>query len=855
MKSTLLVLSLGVAAMAPAQTIPHEFEADRKPTLVTDGTLLIRNGRVLTVTKGFLDGYDILIRNGKIDRIGKDLKVSGDVKVYDASGKFVTPGLVDAHSHRGADDINEGASISAEVRMTDMLNFDQPGIYDALASGITTGLLLHGSANPIGGQSVVVKHKYHGLPSEVIFSRAPQMIKFALGENVKQSGGQDQNPRFPATRQGVEAVFRRAFNDAKDYIREWDKYRKAPSDAKVAPPRRDLRLEALAGILQGRIRVQCHSYRQDEILMMAKLSKEFGFNLTFQHALEAYKVAPELASMGIPVSIFADGFAYKLEVIDSMPMSASILDRAGVLTSINTDTESGTVPLTQDAAKTLRYGTSPDRALRMITINAAIELGVDSQVGSIEVGKDGDLAVWSGYPLSSYTKCDLTVIEGKPYFQRRDAFKVNAKSMAADLPSLRPYDVDLATLKAAKSYLITGATVHPISGPEIPNGSVLIINGKIEAVGRKVVAPKDAVKVDGNGLHVWPGLIDAASQLGMAEIGQVPSATDERENGDFQPDLQVTSAVNPESIHFPKVRYNGVTTAMVLSGGAAVRGQSGIIETLGSTVTGMQINPAFGLTLNIPESLPERFRAFMSPEDFEKRNAGVAKDRKRLEEYFAQAERYCAVPASELAQRDIKLEAFRPYLSGSRPVLFDCAGKDAIVWSLNFAAKHKLKPILVGAAEAWKVADKVKESGASIIATPPAGECPNTTNSEEFDPYDTPYAFPSLLKAAGIPFAFGSFSWEGAMNLPYRVGRTCAFGLSHEDAMRAVTLDAANILGIGDRYGSLDVGKVANVIITDGDPLELTSHLRYLFINGRPVPLESHYTELYRKYMGRVTEK
>ncbi|AIE84952.1 amidohydrolase family protein [Fimbriimonas ginsengisoli] len=853
-RTSLIAALASLATIGFAQTYPSEFEAQRKPTFTTGGNVLIRNGRVLTITRGFLDGADVLIQNGHIVAVGKNLSAPAGIKVVDATGKFVTPGLVDAHSHRGADDINESDSISAEVRMADVLNADQPSLYFALASGITTGMLLHGSANPIGGQSIVIKHKWRHPTADLPFPGAPRMIKFALGENVKESGGQDTDPRFPATRMGVEAVYRRAFADAKDYIARWDNYRQHRSDPRIAPPRRDLRLEALAEILQGKIRVQCHSYRQDEMLMMVRLSQEYHFNLTMQHALEGYKIAPELAAAHVPVSIFGDGFAYKLEVIDSAPVASTILDKAGVLVSINTDTEGGNVPLTQDAAKAIRYGTSPERALRMITINPAIQLGVDGKVGSIEVGKDGDMAIWDGHPMSNYTKCVMTFIEGEPYFERRDAFGVNHRSLSTQTLEFKPFSVDTPLPPAGKSYLISGATVHPISGPVQLNSTVLIENGKIAAVGAKVEVTAGTVRVDGRGLHVYPGMIDAGSQLGLIEIGQVPSATDERENGDYAPDLRGANAVNPESIHFPKVRYNGITSAVVYPSAGIVSGQSGLVSTLGTTVEGMRIEGSVGLDVNVPAGLPARFRSFFPPDEIEKRESGIKERRQQLKSYFEAAKRYDeAKSANEPIATDVKLEALRPFVQGKRPVMFHAGTEDTIRWAVATAKALKLKAVIVGGEEAWKLSKTLRDSDIPVIAVPPAGECPESDEpSNEFDPYDTPMAFASVLADTGVRFAFASQGWETAMNLPYRVGRMCAFGLSHDAAMRALTLDAAKILGVDDRYGSLQPGKVANVIVTDGDPLEVTTHLRYLFIDGKPVALESHYTDLYRKYMSRV---
>lgn len=845
----LFLALLGRTAKPP---IPRELDAQRVPTFTTGGNVLIRHGRVLTVTKGFLDGGDVLIQKGKIVAVGMNLTAPEGVKVIDATGKFVTPGIVDAHSHRAEDDTNEIDSISAEVSIADVLNPDLPGVYNELASGITTQLTLHGSANPIGGQSIVIKCKWRKPPEEVIFKGAPREIKFALGENPTGWGGQ----RYPASRMGVETVYRRAFADAKDYMKRWDDYRAHAGDPKIAPPRKDLRLEALAGILRGDIQVQCHSYRQDEILMMARLSQEYGFHLTLQHGLEAYKVAPELAAAHIPVSIFGDAFAYKLEVIDSIPMASTILDKAGVLVSVNTDTFGGPVPLTLDAAKAIRYGTSPDRALRMVTINPAMELGVGNRIGSIEVGKDGDVAIWDGYPLSVYTKCAMTFIEGEPYFERRDQFGVDKTSMRADLPTQKTYHPDLPTPPVAKSYLITGATVHPISSPVLKNASVLIVDGKIAGMGAKVNVPGGTVRIDGRGLDVWPGLIDAGAQLGLTEFGQVSQATDARENGPFNPDLKATTAINPDSFNFPKVRYNGITTARIYPSGGDVSGQSGVVRTLGLSPEQMRLTDSMGLDVNVPDGVSPGDRYRQSTDDFNNAQTRVREGRKALRERFEAAQRYVAAKdGGEGIPTDIKQEAMRPYLAGQKPVLFHANNESAIRWTLAFAKEMKLKAILVGAADAWRVTKEVKASGIPIIAIPPVAQCPSEDNGvDEYDPYDTPMAFGTLLQRAGIPFALASQDWETAMNLPLRAGRMCAFGLSHDAAMRALTLDSAKILGLDKELGSLEAGKTANVIVTEGDPLEATTNLRYLFMDGKPVPLVSRFTELYKRYMARVKQ-
>ena len=826
---------------------PYEYDAQRLPTFHTGGDVLIRNGRVLTVTQGFLDGADVLVLKGRIAGIGKNLTAPAGIKVVDATGRFVTPGLVDAHSHRGEDDTNEIDAISAEVRIRDVLNPDLPGVYNALTGGVTTALILHGSANPVGGQSLVAKYKWRHRPEEMLFPGAPQEIKFALGENPTNWNG----ARYPASRMGVETVYRRAFADAREYMKRWDAYAAAKGDPKVAPPRKDLRLEALADILRGRIQVQCHSYRQDEMLMMVRLSQEFGFHLVLQHALEAYKIAPELAAAKVGVSIFGDGFAYKLEVVDSMPMASTILDKAGVLVSINTDTSTGPAPLNLDAAKAIRYGTPPERALRMITINPAIELGVADRVGSIETGKDGDLAIWDGYPLSAYAKCAMTLIEGEPYFERRDAFKVDASSMKAGVPTAKVYTPTLPVPRLARGYLIVGATVHPISGPEQKDSTVLIQDGKIAAVGPAAKAGPDTVRIDGRGLQVWPGLIDAGSQLGLTEFGQVPQATDARENGAYNPDLKAVTAINPDSVHWAKVRYNGITTARVYPSGGDVAGQSGVVRTLGTGPESMRWSEAMGLDVNVPPGVTPTDRSRMSADALKTAQDRVRDARKALRERFEAARR--AVDAGDAS---VQTQAMRPYLEGKKPVLFHAFDVTAIRWALAFAKEKGLKAVLVDAPDAWRVAAEIKAADVPVVVAPPVGQCPSEDGSvNEFDPYDTPFASGSVLVRAGVRLAFESQDFETAMNLPLRVGRMCAFGLSHDAAMRALTLDAARILGLDDRLGSLEKGKVANVIVTDGDPLEVTTSLRYLFMDGKPVALESHYTDLFRRYGGAVFQE
>src|SRR3989475_8370240 len=396
---------------------------------------LIRNATLLTITHGALQNTDVLIRHGKIAAIGKNLKASADAKVIAASGKYLMPGIIDCHSHSMLDAINEGTlSVSSMARTRDVLNPTDVDLFRELAGGLTTLNLLHGSANSIGGQTTTVKIKFGRPIEEFIFPGAPSGIKFALGENPKRSSftpQPGQQRRYPATRMGVEETIRDAFVRARDYKKSWDEYNAAikRGEKNLVPPRRDLQLEPLVEVLEGKRFVHSHCYRADEILMLINIADEFGFKVrTFQHVLEGYKVAKEIARHGAGASIFADNWAYKIEAYDAIPYNAAILTRAGVVVSMNSDSDERARRLNVEAAKAMRYGDlSEAEALKLITINPAIQLGIQDRVGSLEVGKDADLAIWNGHPLSVYSRVDTTFIDGDIFFDRERDLAMRAE--------------------------------------------------------------------------------------------------------------------------------------------------------------------------------------------------------------------------------------------------------------------------------------------------------------------------------------------------------------------------------------------------------------------------------------------
>jgi imidazolonepropionase-like amidohydrolase len=400
-------------------------QAQSRSSAANSGETLIKNATIMTASRGTIEGGSVLIRDGKIAAVGKNVKASANAKVIDATGMFVTPGFVDSHSHTALDSVNEGSlSVTAMVRMRDVIDETSVNIYRQLAGGTTTIHQLHGSANAIGGQNSIIKLKWGRPVEELIVEGAPQTIKFALGENPKRSNfrlpGAPQ--RFPATRMGVEETIRDAFTQGREYIRKWEEYEAAKKRGEDAlAPKRDLKLEAIAGILQGKINIHSHCYRTDEIIMLMNLAKEFGVKVhTFQHTLEGYRVAKEIAEHGANASILPDWWAYKAEAYEGIPGNAAIMMRRGINVSIHSDSNEAARHFYMEAAKLIKYGDlTEEEALRLVTLNPALQLGLEKRIGSIDVGKDADLVIFNGHPFSVYSRPEMTFIEGEVYFDRK----------------------------------------------------------------------------------------------------------------------------------------------------------------------------------------------------------------------------------------------------------------------------------------------------------------------------------------------------------------------------------------------------------------------------------------------------
>ncbi|TRZ84865.1 amidohydrolase [bacterium] len=398
--------------------------------LAADKPLLLKNGNIITVSGETIEGGDILVQAGKIVRVGKDLSAPG-AETIDLKGQWVMPGIIDSHSHIAVEgDVNEmGDLITSEVDVRDVINPEDMMIYYALTGGVTTVHTMHGSANPIAGRGVVLKLRWGKSADELIFQGAPLTSKWALGENPKQSNlGGAGKARYPKSRMGVEAAIRKEFEQAKDYMRQWQEYEKKLKASRAGkgkvpaplPPKRDYRLEGVADILSGKLWVRCHAYQSEEMLSIMRLCKEYGVKLAcFEHALEGYRITNELVANGVGISTFVDFWAYKWESYNTMPHGAALAAKRGVLVALNSDDPERMRRLFNDAAKTVRFGgLSEAEAIKTLTINPAKILGVDKQVGTIEPGKDADLAVFSRHPLDPYTVCRMTIVDGTVYFDR-----------------------------------------------------------------------------------------------------------------------------------------------------------------------------------------------------------------------------------------------------------------------------------------------------------------------------------------------------------------------------------------------------------------------------------------------------
>ncbi|MBK8180575.1 MAG: amidohydrolase family protein [Planctomycetes bacterium] len=839
--TALALLRLG----ASAGDHPIETDALRKPRMHTGGTCVIRNVTIHSAVAPAFVG-DVYVLNGDISAVGRTLDVPTGVITLDGTGKHLAPGVIDNHSHMAVDGtVNEGTlSITCDVDISDVIDPRDTTIYRALAGGVTTARILHGSANAIGGRHEVLKMKWGRRPSELVFPGAKEGVKFALGENPKQSNG-GGGTRFPDSRMGVEALFFRAFARAREYAAEWRAYEEARGQGlDPMPPRRDVRLDVLRGILDGTVDVHSHCYRADEILMLLRVAETYGFKIkTLQHVLEGYKVAAEMAAAGAGGSTFGDWWAYKIEAYDGIPQNAAVMEQAGVLVSVNSDSEEMVRRLHGEAAKSVRYGgMDPVHALALVTLNSAKQLGIDGRVGSIEVGKDADLALFNGDPLSSLARVEWTMVDGEIEFERRDAFELDSRPPEVRQLPAAPAAESIWKADGGETIALVGGTVHPIDGPDLPQATLLLQDGRIVALGAEVAIPADARVIDVSGRHLWPGLVALNTPLGLFEIGSVPATDDMAEIGGHQPDLRASAALNADSAHLAVTRSNGVTRSQTSpQGGGPLMGQSCVIKLAGDTWEEMLTVDRDMLHIAFP-------RAANSAK--EKKKSDEEKD---LEKQFAAALDYgrmvdeAAAGGTAPPPLDRRLEALVPYARGQRKVALHASNAQTILNALRFAKEQKLDAVLYGATEGWKVVDALAREQRPVVVGPVLA-----VPGSAYDPYDAAFANAAVLARAGVPLALQTADRENPRNLAFHAAMASAFGLPRQEALRSITLDAARILGLDRELGSLTVGKRGDVIVTAGDLLDIRSPVEFVFVDGVQQSVKNRQTELYERYKARL---
>jgi imidazolonepropionase-like amidohydrolase len=884
----------------------------------------LRGGTVFTVTKGTIPNGTVVLRDGKIAAVGANIPVPSGATVIDTTGQFVTPGLIDAHSHIANDAINEGGTtVSSMTGMEDVLDATDINIYRDLAGGLTTANVLHGSANPIGGKNQVIKLRWgKKRADEIKFEGAMPGIKFALGENPKDmaTGNAQTGPRrYPMTRMGVEFVIRDAFTRAKAYQKAWREYEKKKASADALPPRRDLQLEPLVEILEGKRLVHAHCYRADEILMLIRLAEEMGFKIaTFQHVLEGYMVAKEIAAHGAGASTFSDWWAYKVEAVDAIPHNAAIMTRKGVLVSINSDSAEHARRLNTEAAKTIKWGgLSDDEALAMVTINPAKQLRIDSRVGSLEPGKDADVVIWNRHPLSSFAIAERVYIDGTLYYDRRaeegrlTALKKEKATLAAaeqsgtrpasSTPQDQPDDqspnpsenevkssardqsnhTERESLQSGPSIrdeaaqaagtsgsapssapqpkpsgttavvAITNATIHPVTRPTIERGAIVLRGAKIEALGADVAVPAGAKVVDAAGAHVYPGFINARTQLGLNEPGP-RGFEDVNEMLDINPQLRTRVAYHSESDAIAVARTNGITTVGVMPGGGTFGGEVAVMNLDGWTWEEATLKPNAGITFNFPALAGGGGRGGgrggggggAEPTTYEEMKRNRDRRLDDLARLFDRVRAYAKAGPDKAV--DWTLDALVPVVERRLPLVTTVNRAQDIRDAVAFADRVKVNIVISGGTEADMVAPLLKEKNVPVIL----GNVLSLPVTEDAF-HAASYQLAGELAQAGVKVAFSTGDSAYVRIVPYHAAMSVAWGMSRDDALKALTINAAEILGVGDRVGSLEPGKDANLFIAKGDPLEIRTAVTNVFINGKDVGLDNKHERLYQKYMAR----
>jgi imidazolonepropionase-like amidohydrolase len=804
--------------------------------------VVIKARKIYTAADGIIENGVIFVQDGKIVYVGNSAPpVPAGTRELRAD--VVLPGLVDIHSHLGvysAPDVTENQDgnemttpLTPQVRALDSFNFEDPALEAALAGGVTTIVSRPGSGNVIGGTSVAVKLKC-STPTRMVLKENCDLKMTIEGNPVAFHGSQN---RMPMTLMAVYFLARKSFIEARDYMDAWDRYEKDKASGKDVPaPKRDLGKEPLVMALKREIPVHIHTCTASEIMSCIRLAEEFNLRLTMAHCDFAFLLTDELRNRrDIHFNVGPAWFTTYYDDPSKIRNVAAILAEAGLNVSLQVDAGMGRQPAQQyllhAADLCVRHGMSEEDALKAITIRGAEAAGLEDRVGSIEKGKDADFVFLDGEPFEWLTSVESVMIDGRVEYTRAAEEK---PLQASSIPPPASPLVVPAGIDAAAGYAIKGGTLLTMAGPRIDNGTVLVRNGKIEAVGKDIRIPAGWPVIDAGGRVVMPGLVSPRSQVGISMNWRFQESVDELSKP-VVPEMEVKNAIEPQDILFPAARTVGLTTIQVTPGDMnAVGGQGVVIKTAGAVVDRMVVKDRSVMVFGLG-AMAKRKNQMPST-----RMGIAALLRENLlaaREYGDRLARYEKEGQGARPSRDFTLEALVPVVRGDMPVMIHCERQDDILTALRIADEFHLKVILTGGAEAHKAAAEIRKRNIPVIIDKIFRAGGNTEDSD-FDPANL-----SILAKAGIKVSFtlGDYlAWYIPLGLvgadPLEVA-AFAFknGLSEDQALEAVTIEAARIIGCEGRIGSLEPGKDADILILSGHPFLTRSAPEAVFIDGKPV--------------------
>ncbi len=864
--------------VASSPSVPARVWRQTRPVVVRHATVMPASGPAIE------DGAVAFV-DGKLVAVGRNAEVATPpgAEEVDGTGLYVTPGIIDAHSHLGVyaspdtsstSDGNEAtAPVTAEVSAEHSFWPQDPGLRRAAAGGITSLLVLPGSANLIGGRAFPVKLHFGRSAREMRFPGAKDGLKMACGENPRRVYGMAQH-RAPATRMGNVAGYRQAFAKAREYQERWETWEKKrgkkPEEAGPAPLR-DLQMETLVEVMRGNILVQNHCYRADEMAVMLQVAEEFGYAIrAFHHSLEAYKLRDRLAEKDVAVATWADWWGFKMEAWDGIPENAGLVSQAGGRAVIHSDSALGIQRLNQEAGKALwraRESGIPvteEEALRWVTLHAAWVMGVEDRTGSLEPGKMADVVLWKNHPLSVYARAQRVWADGVVTYDADSGaveasdFELGERAGASAKLVVRPSatpalkDVGLDArcepskddgcarpLEVKDGACTVFQDVAVLSrGTWQAHASVLVENGKVTRVqaGAPGAVPAGCRAVDGKGRVLTPGLVDPLTSLGVVEVGMEETTVDDSLRGEAAKEpiraaLRAADSVNPAAETFPVARLGGVTAAGVVPAGGLVSGQSAWVSTDGTVRRApLAMHLHLGVTGRDAVSgsralVLERLRELLSDaREYNKRKGDFEQNRMRT-----------------LAASRLDLESLQPVLTGALPVVVTANRVSDIRAALALGREFGLKLLIAGGREAWMVAPELAAAKVPVIVQP-------TQNlPSSFDGLNSRMDSAALLSAAGVKVLFSTMGEPHMVRtLAQEAGNAVAWGLPYEEALRAMTSNVTEAFGL--EGGQVAPGQVADLVLWNGEPLEVSSRPVGMWLGGKQVPLTSRQQALYEKY-------